>query len=50
MVFAERVGEAQRMAVREMEDLHEKRGSSGATLRLKKNGKRSRDHMDQEEG
>ena len=33
MVLAERVGDAQRQAVREMKDLHEKRGSKGATLR-----------------
>jgi len=50
MVFAERVGDAQRMAVREMKDLHEKSRNSGATLRHKRNGKRSRDDMDQDEG
>lgn len=50
MVFAEREGEAQRMAVREMKDLYGKRGGPGATLRHKRNGKRSRDRMDQDEG
>ena len=54
MVLGERVGEAQRQAIREMKDLHEKRGSKGATLRGRtkagKDGKRSRDTMDREEG
>ncbi len=53
MVLGERVGEAQRMAVREMKDLHEKRGTKGATLRGRKPGKglkRGRDEMDREEG
>ncbi|TVY46023.1 ATP-dependent rRNA helicase [Lachnellula subtilissima] len=50
MVFAERVGDARRAAVREMKDLHDKRGDPGATLRHKRNGKRSRDDMDQDEG
>ncbi|KAI9838537.1 MAG: ribosomal RNA processing protein [Sarea resinae] len=50
MIFAERVGDAQRTAVREMKDLHEKRGNPGATLRHKRNGKRSRDEMDKDEG
>jgi ATP-dependent RNA helicase DDX47/RRP3 len=48
-VFAERVGDAQRVAIREMKELHEKRGSLGATLRHTRNTKRSRDDMDQEE-
>ena len=52
MVLGERVGEAQRMAIREMKDLHEKRGTRGATLRgrRKPGGKRVRDEMDREEG
>jgi ATP-dependent RNA helicase DDX47/RRP3 len=50
MVFAERVGDAQRAAVREIKDLHEKRGNSGANLRHKRNGKRGRDDTDQDEG
>lgn len=57
IVLGERVGEAQRMAIREMKDLHEKRGSKGATLRGRKpgrggggGGKRARDDMDREEG
>lgn len=54
MVLSERVGEAQRQAVREMKDLHEKRGTKGATLRGRRKpvvgGKRGRDEMDREEG
>jgi ATP-dependent RNA helicase DDX47/RRP3 len=50
MIFAERVGDTQRMAVREMKDLHEKRRDTGATLRLKRIGKRSRVDMDKDEG
>ena len=59
MVFGERVSEAQRDAVRQMKDLHEKRGTKGATLRGRKpglgiakgnGGKRGRDDMDREEG
>ena len=52
MVLAENVGEAQRMAIREMKDLHEKRGTKGATLRGRKpgGGKRGRDDMDREQG
>ena len=50
MVFAERVGDAQRAAALEMKELHEKRGDKGATLRHKRKGKRSRDEMDQDEG
>ncbi len=56
MVFSERVGNAQRDAVREMKDLHEKRGTKGATLRGRKpgvsggKGKRGRDEMDRDEG
>lgn len=55
MVLGERVSEAQRVAVKEMKDLHEKRGTKGATLRGRKpstikGSKRTRDDMDREEG
>ena len=52
MILAERVGEAQRMAVSEMKDLHEKRGTRCATLRGRKpgGGKKGRDDMDRDEG
>ncbi|KAI9841519.1 MAG: ribosomal RNA processing protein [Thelocarpon superellum] len=56
MVLSERVGDAQRHAIREMKDLHEKRGTKGATLRGRagpgssKGRKRGRDDMDREEG
>jgi ATP-dependent RNA helicase DDX47/RRP3 len=62
MVLSERVGDAQRQAIREMKDLHENRGKKGATLRGRKSGpgmgagagakggKRGRDNMDHEEG
>lgn len=58
LVLGERVSEAQRVAIREMKDLHEKRGGKGATLRGRKpksfgssgRGKRGRDEMDREEG
>ena len=57
MVFGERVSDAQRDAIRQMKDLHEKRGTRGATLRgrrpgpgMGKGGKRGRDDMDREEG
>jgi len=48
-MFAESVSHAQRVAIREMKDLHDKRGNSRATLRYKRNGKRSRDEMDKAE-
>ena len=52
MVLGERVGEAQREAIRQMKDLHERRGSRGATLRGRRprNGTTGRDDMDREEG
>ena len=55
MVLGERVSEAQRVAIREMKDLHEKRGTKGATLRGRKpgagkGGRKGRDEMDREEG
>jgi ATP-dependent RNA helicase DDX47/RRP3 len=52
MVLSDRVGEAQREAITAMKDLHEKRGTRGATLRGRRpaNGsKRNRDDMDREE-
>lgn len=49
-MLAESVANAQRVAVREMKDLHDRRGNQGATLRYKRNGKRSRDEMDQDDG
>lgn len=55
MMLGDRVNEAQRLAIREMKDLHDKRGSKGATLRGRRpgrgvGGKKSRDEMDREEG
>ena len=59
LVLGERVGEAQRAAIREMKDLHEGRGAKGSVLRGKRGaggkpervkGKRRRDEMDREEG
>ncbi|KAI9757931.1 MAG: Phosphoacetylglucosamine Mutase [Chaenotheca gracillima] len=54
MVLGERVGEAQRQAIREMKDLHEKRGTKGSTLRgrgkVAHGPKRGRDEMDRDEG
>ena len=52
MILALRVGEAQRMAIREMKDLHEKRGTKGATLRGRRpgGGRKGKDDMDREEG
>ena len=59
LLLGERVGEAQRVAIREMKDLHEGRGGKGSVLRGKRGaggkserpkGKRRRDEMDREEG
>lgn len=52
MVLGDHVAEAQRMAIKEMKDLHEKRGTKGATLRGRKPGghKAGRDDMDRDEG
>lgn len=54
MVLAERVGEAQRVAVKEMKEIHDKRGRRGAGGGGGGGGggrgKRGRDTMDQEEG
>jgi ATP-dependent RNA helicase DDX47/RRP3 len=48
-VFAERVGEAQRVAAVQMRNLQGKRGNLGSALRGKKRGKRNRDDMDRDE-
>lgn len=50
MILGEHVGEAQRMAIGEMKDLHEKRGTKGATLRGRKPGGGKRGRDDTEEG
>ncbi len=57
MVWGERVEEAQRVAISEMKNLHERRGGRGATLRGRRTGRgagmgghRGRDEMDREEG
>lgn len=55
MLFGQTVNEAQREAIRKMKDLHEKRGTPGATLKGRrpkggKGGRRGRDEMDREEG
>ncbi|KAF2747966.1 putative ATP-dependent RNA helicase [Sporormia fimetaria CBS 119925] len=49
MVLAERVGEAQRVAVKEMKEIHEARGKGKGGMKGRK-GKRGRDDMDREEG
>jgi ATP-dependent RNA helicase DDX47/RRP3 len=49
MVLMERVSEAQRVAIREMKDLHESRGKRGGFMKGGR-GKRGRDEMDQEDG
>ncbi|KAA8650335.1 hypothetical protein EYZ11_000723 [Aspergillus tanneri] len=48
MLFAERVGEAQRSAAIEMRDMDEKR--NGPRSRQNKGGKRSREGMDEDQG
>ncbi|PGH06555.1 ATP-dependent rRNA helicase RRP3 [Helicocarpus griseus UAMH5409] len=53
MVLSERVGEAQREAITQMKDLHEKRGTRGSTLKGRRpagGNRRGRDEMDREEG
>lgn len=55
VVWAEGVNEAQRMAIKQMKNLHDKRGTKGAILRGRKPGsvKRAqlnRDQMDHEDG
>ena len=49
MVFADRVGEAQREAVQEMKSLHERRDKKGKNKARGISGKRARDNMDREE-
>lgn len=49
LVLMERVGEAQRVAVKEMKELHEGRGKRGGVLRGRR-PKGRRDEMDREEG
>lgn len=46
MILAERVSEAQRVAVREMKEIHDQRGRHGSGRRAR----RGRDEMDREEG
>ena len=48
MVLAERVAEAQRVAIKEMKEIHDSRGRKGGISRNRSN--RGRDNMDQEEG
>ncbi|KAK4697672.1 ATP-dependent RNA helicase DDX47/RRP3, partial [Lecanoromycetidae sp. Uapishka_2] len=51
MILGSRVGEAQTMAIKEMKNLHEQRGTRGATLRGRRpGGRRARSDMDREEG
>lgn len=52
MVYAERVSEAQRVAIREMKDIHDQRGRPGRGRGGGRGGHRSgrRDQMDREEG
>ena len=49
-LLGERVGEAQRVAIREMKNLHEKRGNRGimSTGRSKRQWKRTRDDLEEE--
>ncbi|KAF2788315.1 putative ATP-dependent RNA helicase [Melanomma pulvis-pyrius CBS 109.77] len=49
MVLMERVGDAQRVAIREMKDIHESRGKRRGFMNGGR-GKRGRDEMDQEDG
>lgn len=48
MVLAERVAEAQRVAIKEMKEIHDSRGRKGGMSRHRNN--KGRDNMDQEEG
>lgn len=53
MVLSERVSEAQRQAIMEMKELHEKRGTRGATLKGRRpahGSERRKDDIDREEG
>lgn len=55
LVLGERVNDAQRVAIKQMKDLHENRGKKGSLLRGRRDGprsggeKRGRDDMDREE-
>lgn len=52
MMLSDRVSEAQREAITAMKDLHEQRGTRGATLRGRRpatGSRRNRDDMDREE-
>ncbi|KAF2871850.1 P-loop containing nucleoside triphosphate hydrolase protein [Massariosphaeria phaeospora] len=49
MVLMERVGEAQRVAIKEMKEIHDQRGRRGGFGRGGR-GRRGRDEMDREEG
>ena len=50
LVLSERVGEAQRVAIKELKDEQERRGSRGGGARGRHGARRTRDGMDQEEG
>ena len=50
LVLSERVGEAQRFAIKELRDEQERRGSRGGRVRGRNGSQRSRDEMDREEG
>lgn len=51
MLLGERVGQAQRLAIKEMKDLHDKRGSKGSVLKGRRPAKGARrDDLDREEG
>ncbi|KAI9686938.1 MAG: ribosomal RNA processing protein [Bathelium mastoideum] len=48
--LSDRVGEAQRIAIKELKDEQERRGSRGGRMRGRNGGRRARDEMDREEG
>lgn len=50
MVFSDRVGDAQRAAMKELRDLQDGKGRRGAGMRKRHSAKRARDDMDQDEG
>ncbi|KAF2687544.1 putative ATP-dependent rRNA helicase RRP3 [Lentithecium fluviatile CBS 122367] len=50
MVLLDRVSEAQRVAVKEMKEIHDQRGRGKGGFKGGKKGKRGRDEMDREEG
>lgn len=50
LILGQRVGEAQRQAVREMKDLHEKRGGKGSVLKARRQSRSlAPDELDREE-